>query len=96
MKNTEGEGVAKNFKRQFPRYKDLAPLLKFRLPSLPTRDRRLSKALTIWDLRAIAKKRTPQGVFDYTDGAAESEVTLQRARRACGDNGGRLNFFDRA
>ena len=74
--------MAKNFKRQFPRYKDLAPLLKFRLPSLPSRERRLSKALTIWDLRVIAKKRTPSGPFDYTDGAAESEATLERARRA--------------
>jgi L-lactate dehydrogenase (cytochrome) len=27
------------------------------------------------DLRAIAKKRLPGGVFDYFDGAAEDEVT---------------------
>jgi isopentenyl diphosphate isomerase/L-lactate dehydrogenase-like FMN-dependent dehydrogenase len=33
-------------------------------------------------LRAIAKKRTPQGPFDYTDGAAETEVSLSRARQA--------------
>ena len=38
---------------------------------------RLTKASNIWDLRAIAKRRTPKGPFDYTDGAAEDEVTLQ-------------------
>lgn len=74
--------MAKNFKRQFPKWKDLSPLLKFSLPTLPNRRKRLAKALTIWDLRAIAKRRTPTGPFDYTDGSAESEITLERARRA--------------
>ena len=74
--------MAKNFRRQFPKYTELAPLLKFKLPSLPSRQKRLSKALTIWDLRLIAKRRTPTGPFDYTDGSAESEITLERARRA--------------
>ena len=74
--------MSKNVKRQFPRWADLSPLLKFSLPTLPSREKRLAKALTIWDLRAIAKRRTPTGPFDYTDGAAESEVTLERARRA--------------
>ena len=74
--------MAKNFRRQFPKYKELAPLLKFKLPSLPSRQKRLAKALTIWDLRLIAKRRTPAGPFDYTDGSAESEITLERARRA--------------
>jgi L-lactate dehydrogenase (cytochrome) len=46
------------------------------------RKRRLDKALTIYDLREIAKKRTPQAPFDYTDGAAEQELSLDRARRA--------------
>jgi len=36
----------------------------------------------VWDLRLIAKHRTPKGPFDYTDGSAESEVTLARARRS--------------
>jgi L-lactate dehydrogenase (cytochrome) len=44
--------------------------------------RRLEKALTIYDLREIAKRRTPQAPFDYTDGAAEQELSLSRARRA--------------
>ena len=74
--------MSKNVKRQFPKWSELSPLLKFTSPQLPSRKKRLSKALTIWDLRAIAKRRTPKGPFDYTDGAAESEVTLERARRA--------------
>jgi len=74
--------MSKNVKRQFPKWSELSPLLKFTPPQLPSRKKRLSKALTIWDLRAIAKRRTPKGPFDYTDGAAESEVTLDRARRA--------------
>ena len=57
-------------------------MLRFTLPRLPTRKNRLAKALTIWDLRLIAKRRTPKGPFDYTDGSAESEVTLARARRS--------------
>jgi L-lactate dehydrogenase (cytochrome) len=44
--------------------------------------RRLDKALTINDLRDIAKRRTPQAPFDYTDGAAEQELSLSRARKA--------------
>jgi L-lactate dehydrogenase (cytochrome) len=74
--------VKKNVKRQFPKIGELAPLLRFTLPGLPTRKNRLAKALTVWDLRTIAKRRTPQGPFDYTDGSAESEVTLERARRS--------------
>ena len=74
--------MSKNVKRQFPKWADLAPLLKFTFPSFPSREKRLAKALTIWDLRSIAKKRTPKGPFDYTDGSAESELTLERARRA--------------
>lgn len=79
---TSGEKVKKNVKRQFPKIGELAPLLRFTLPGLPTRKNRLAKALTVWDLRTIAKRRTPKGPFDYTDGSAESEVTLERARRS--------------
>lgn len=69
-------------KRQFPNPKDLAPLMKFRKPVWNGTTRRLQRALTISDLRAIAKRRTPQAPFDYTDGAAEEELSLARARQA--------------
>lgn len=77
--------MGKNVKRQFPNPADLAPLLKFSIPTLRRNRARLGKAVTIWDLRDIAKKRTPQGPFDYTDGAAESELSLDRARQAFQD-----------
>jgi len=80
-----GSRVAKNVKRQFPKPSELAPLLQFSLPTLRRRKRRLEKAYTIWDLRDIAKRRTPKGPFDYTDGSAESEVSLERARQAYRD-----------
>ena len=77
--------MGKNVKRQFPKPSELAPLLKFSLPTLRRKKRRLEKAYTIWDLRDIAQKRTPKGPFDYTDGSAESEVSLERARQAFRD-----------
>lgn len=71
--------------RRLPRRHDLAPLLKFRRPVWSPRDRRLAAALTVEDLRRIAKRRTPRAAFDYTDGAAEGEVSLARARQAFAD-----------
>jgi len=68
--------------RRVPRPRDLAPLLQFKGFDTNSRRRRLSKAHTIADLRLIAKRRTPKGAFDYTDGAAEAELSLRRARRA--------------
>ncbi|MCB1280564.1 MAG: alpha-hydroxy-acid oxidizing protein, partial [Salinibacterium sp.] len=72
-------------KRRFPRPRDLAPLLKFKKPTLNAKRRRLQDALTIYDLRLIAKRRTPTAAFDYTDGAAEAELSLARARQAFED-----------
>lgn len=72
-------------KRRFPRPRDLAPLLKFKKPTLNAKRRRLQDALTIYDLRLIAKRRTPTAAFDYTDGAAEAELSLTRARQAFED-----------
>ena len=72
-------------KRQFPHPRDFAPLVKIRPPRLNTRKHRLESALTIWDLRAIAMRRTPKGPFDYTDGAADGEFSLTRARQAFED-----------
>lgn len=72
-------------KRQFPNPKELAELMRFKTPTMNPTDRRLEKALTIWDLRAIAKRRTPKAPFDYTEGAAEGELSLVRARQAFQD-----------
>lgn len=71
--------------RRFPHIPELAQLMKFRKPIFNAKKRRLTRALTIYDLRIIAKRRTPQAPFDYTDGAAEGEVSLARARKAFED-----------
>ncbi|MCU1525380.1 MAG: alpha-hydroxy-acid oxidizing enzyme, partial [Microbacteriaceae bacterium] len=71
--------------RRFPRPRDLAPLMQFKKPEFNARKRRLEKALTIWDLRRIAAHRTPKAAFDYTEGAAEAEISLGRARQAFED-----------
>jgi L-lactate dehydrogenase (cytochrome)/glycolate oxidase len=67
-------------KRRFPGVIELAGLMRFRKPIFNGRKRRLSRALTIYDLRDIAKRRTPKAPFDYTDGGADSESSLIRAR----------------
>ena len=72
-------------RRRIPRFRDLAPLLRFKRPTLRLKKRRLESALTIADLRTIAKRRTPKAAFDYTEGAAEAEISLARARQAFQD-----------
>jgi L-lactate dehydrogenase (cytochrome) len=71
--------------RRAPKIRDLAPLLQFRTPRLGRTQRRLDTALTICDLRRIARRRTPRAAFDYTDGAAEDEISVDRARQAFRD-----------
>ncbi len=71
--------------RQLPKPAELRELMRLRRPDLDLKRRRLDNALTIADLRAIAKRRTPKAAFDYTDGAAEGELSLARARQAFED-----------
>jgi L-lactate dehydrogenase (cytochrome) len=71
--------------RQFPRPRDFAELLRFQRPTLNATTRRLSRAETIGDLRDIAKRVTPKAPFDYTDGAAEAELSSARARESFRD-----------
>ena len=68
--------------RQFPNPKEIREYLHFKKPELNLKKRRLENALTIYDLRKIAKRRTPASAFDYTDGAAEGEISIARARKA--------------
>jgi L-lactate dehydrogenase (cytochrome) len=72
-------------KRQLPKAGELLELVQFKKPEWSGRKRRLDAALTIGDLRRIAKRRTPAAAFDYTDGAAEGELSLYRARQAFED-----------
>ena len=74
-----------SIKRQLPNPRQLRELLQFKKPELNAVKRRLDKALTIEDLRKIAKRRTPRAPFDYTDGSAEGEISYQRAKQAFED-----------
>jgi len=71
--------------RQFPKPSELKEFMTFKKPSLDFAGNRLEKALTIYDLRKIAKRRPPAAAFDYTDGAAEGEFSMNRARQAFED-----------
>ena len=68
-------------KRRIPGYKDLRQLLRFRKVIWSPKKRRLTRALTIYDLRKIAQRRTPKAPFDYTDGGAGTESSLINARK---------------
>ncbi|CAM2753585.1 alpha-hydroxy acid oxidase [Corynebacterium falsenii] len=71
--------------RQVPNPAEIFELLQFKKPTLNLKQRRLDDAQTIWDLRDIAKRRTPSAAFDYTDGAADDEISMNRARQAFRD-----------
>ncbi len=62
-----------------PRWSELKGLLSFRGPAFG-REAKLARAATIWDLREMGRRRTPRSVFDYVDGAAEAETTMNRSR----------------
>ena len=52
----------------------LRSVVRFRRFELDGTARRLSRAASVHDLRRLAKRRLPGGVFDYIDGAAEDEL----------------------
>lgn len=54
----------------------LRSVLRFKKFELDAAERRLSRAASVHDLRRMAKRRMPRGVFDYIDGAAEDERSL--------------------
>ena len=58
--------------------KTMRSVLRFRRFEFSASKRRLARAANVDDLRSIAKKRLPAGVFDYIDGGAEDESALFR------------------
>jgi L-lactate dehydrogenase (cytochrome) len=68
--------------RRMPRWSELRSLINPRPLRLDPVARRLSRAYTIHDLRISARRQVPRPIFDYVDGAAESEISLSRAREA--------------
>ena len=68
--------------RRLPRPSEILPLIGGRDRSLTRRQARLERCASIGDVRALAMRRVPRSVFDYTDGAAGSELTLRRSVEA--------------
>ena len=60
----------------------LRSVLRFRRFEFNATKRRLQRAASIEDLRQLARRRLPGGVFDYIDGGAEDEVAMDRNTRA--------------
>jgi len=54
----------------------LRSVLRFRPLELDRTARRLVRAISLADVRRLAERRLPGGVFDYIDGGAEEERTL--------------------
>jgi L-lactate dehydrogenase (cytochrome) len=56
----------------------LRSVVRFQRFELDGDRRRLARAASVDDLRRLARRRLPGGVFDYVDGAAEDELTAAR------------------
>ena len=69
-------------RRRVPTWSELRPLVRVEPPTLARNAAAIRRAQTIEDLRVLARRRTPRAVFDYVDGAAESELSMLRARAA--------------
>ncbi|MCU1604585.1 MAG: lldD [Modestobacter sp.] len=68
--------------RRVPRWSEVTELVRPRVLPGDATDRRLARAATIGDLRDLARRTVPRAVFDYTDGAAGTEISLRRSREA--------------
>jgi L-lactate dehydrogenase (cytochrome) len=68
--------------RRAPRWSELRELIRAKPFDWSRTRRQLAAAASISDLRDLARRRVPRAVFDYTDGAAESESSLHRSREA--------------
>ena len=66
-------------------YRTLRSVIRFDRIETDAVERRLKRAASVADLRRLAKRRLPGGVFDYIDGAAEDERTLAANERAFAD-----------
>ena len=68
--------------RKFPSLPYFWSLIDWTIPSLNPYKGQLHRAQTIADLADIAKKRTPEVVFDYVEGGAVDEIAYDRTRQA--------------
>lgn len=69
--------------RRVPRWGDVQPLIGDLRPRFDRTQVLLERCASVADVRALARRRVPRAVFDYTDGAAgQDEASLRRARSA--------------
>jgi L-lactate dehydrogenase (cytochrome) len=57
-------------------FRTMRSVLRFRRLELDPVARRLRRCASVADLRQVAKRRLPGGIFDYIDGGAEDERSL--------------------
>lgn len=63
----------------------LRSVIRFKRIETDRLERRLAKAASVADLRRLAQRRLPGGVFDYIDGGAEDERTMVANQQAFAD-----------
>ena len=66
-------------RRQFPDLRFIFPLINWSLPKFNNKESVLSKVVLIRDFKKIASRKVPKAVFDYVEGGAHQEVSLQRS-----------------
>lgn len=69
-------------KRQFPDIPHFMGLIDWKLPTLKRTKRRIDKAVTIYDLQALARRKVPKATYDYVEGGAHQEISYQRSVEA--------------
>ncbi len=67
---------------RIPSLETLRSVLRFRRFEWDPVARRLSRCASVDDLRRVARRRLPRGVFGYIEGAAEDERSVARNRKA--------------
>ena len=65
----------------------LRSVLRFQPVETDPVARRIRSSVSVADMRRIARRRVPRGVFDYVDGGAEDERTLRANSADFGDIG---------
>lgn len=68
--------------RRLPRPGEILPLIGRPDRTKTGLQRRLERCASVGDVREFARRRVPRSVFDYVDGGAGSETTLERSRAA--------------
>jgi isopentenyl diphosphate isomerase/L-lactate dehydrogenase-like FMN-dependent dehydrogenase len=69
-------------KRQFPDMPHFLGLIAWKLPTIRRTKEKINKAITIYDLQKLAKKKVPRATYDYVEGGAQREISYQRSADA--------------